>query len=447
MFCNIDNDLIEDARRILTLLCFAYRPLTTQELIDGIAVDTCGRTGLNRSRKLQDVDDIREICSGFVDIDFIEDPTRDIDTIGDVTPTVQIAHFSVQEYLESARILQSKAAIFHIDSPSAHVKIAQVCLIYLLEEGLRSSHFDKHLVERFPFSNFAAMYWHRHYRDTAASANELEALVPTLFQNRQAFITWVRLHDVDNNWDNRINFDLQPDKIATPIYYASLLGLEQTLSILISEQSNTAIFEQVNTQGGRYGNALQAASYGGYQDLVQFLLDKGADVNAQDGYFGNALRAASHEGYRNIVQLLLDKGADINAQGGRFGNALQAASYGGSRNVVQFLIDKGADINAQGGHFGSALRAALCAGNSDLAVFLIGKGANIGSHNGHLGNVIQGVSGYPDFVGFLSDEGADINAEGGLCRNALWAASLEAHQNIVQSLLEGGANTAAGGQK
>ncbi|EFQ93552.1 hypothetical protein PTT_09061, partial [Pyrenophora teres f. teres 0-1] len=38
-----------------------------------------------------------------------------------------------------------------------------------------------------------------------------------------------------------------------------------------------------DTQGGRYGNALQAASLGGHKQVVKTLLDKGADVNVQGG--------------------------------------------------------------------------------------------------------------------------------------------------------------------
>ena len=68
MFCNIDNYLAEDARRILTLLCFTVRPLKVQELIDGIALEINGSTGLNRSRRMEDADDIREICPGFLNI-------------------------------------------------------------------------------------------------------------------------------------------------------------------------------------------------------------------------------------------------------------------------------------------------------------------------------------------------------------------------------------------
>jgi ankyrin repeat protein len=39
---------------------------------------------------------------------------------------------------------------------------------------------------------------------------------------------------------------------------------------------------------------------------------KGANVNAQGGHYGNALQAASAHGDNDIVQLLLEKGANVN---------------------------------------------------------------------------------------------------------------------------------------
>ncbi|SLM34046.1 Ankyrin repeat-containing domain, partial [Lasallia pustulata] len=105
----------------------------------------------------------------------------------------------------------------------------------------------------------------------------------------------------------------------------------------------------INAQCGVYGNALEAASERGHDQVVRMLLDKGADVNAQGGVYGNALYAASSRGQDQVVRMLLDKGADANAQGGMYGNALQAASKEGHDQVVQMLLDKGANVNAQGG--------------------------------------------------------------------------------------------------
>ena len=49
----------------------------------------------------------------------------------------------------------------------------------------------------------------------------------------------------------------------------------------------------LNTKGGEHGNALGRASFGGHKEIVEFLLDKGAEVNAQGGEHGSALCGAS----------------------------------------------------------------------------------------------------------------------------------------------------------
>ena len=133
MLCNIDQNLIKDARRILTLLCFASRPLNIRELIDGIAVGINEPLGLNKDCRLEDYSDIHDICPGFININLAVDQISETNDEIVLSSTVQIAHFSVQEYLESDRIRQQKAAIFGLNSSTAHAEIAQICLVYLLE--------------------------------------------------------------------------------------------------------------------------------------------------------------------------------------------------------------------------------------------------------------------------------------------------------------------------
>lgn len=68
-------------------------------------------------------------------------------------------------------------------------------------------------------------------------------------------------------------------------------------------------------QGGRHGSVLAWAAQYGPQALVKLLLDKGADTNAEIVTYDCVLGAAasSYRDNEEIVELLLDHGAEIDA--------------------------------------------------------------------------------------------------------------------------------------
>ncbi|KIL62335.1 hypothetical protein M378DRAFT_53540, partial [Amanita muscaria Koide BX008] len=145
-------------------------------------------------------------------------------------------------------------------------------------------------------------------------------------------------------------------------YYGSALqqailqGSKEIVELLVDKGAD------VNAEGGFHGSALFAAIMEGAKDIFFFfpIESKGGKVNArnysltsQGGFYCYALQVASHKGAKEIVELLLEKGANVNAQGGFYGNALQAASCQGSKEIVELLLEKGADVNAQGGKYGN----------------------------------------------------------------------------------------------
>ncbi|KAK6189312.1 hypothetical protein LQW54_013392 [Pestalotiopsis sp. IQ-011] len=88
--------------------------------------------------------------------------------------------------------------------------------------------------------------------------------------------------------------DLRKEEEAQLLYIFALRGLPK-LCLAVLPSANA------NAQSGKYGSALQAALYQGYEEIVQLLLDNGADVNTQGGEYGNALYIASYQGYQEIV--------------------------------------------------------------------------------------------------------------------------------------------------
>lgn len=89
-----------------------------------------------------------------------------------------------------------------------------------------------------------------------------------------------------------------------------------------------------------------AASARGDTNLVKAMLkNKNIDINAQNGEIGPALVTASYGGYSEIVNLLLDNGADINIRDKRGTTPLMNAVIGQKEHIVRILLKRGANPN------------------------------------------------------------------------------------------------------
>ncbi|ORY19330.1 hypothetical protein BCR34DRAFT_210887 [Clohesyomyces aquaticus] len=262
---SIDTVSADDARRILTLLCYSKRPMTVPEVIDATAVELGDNPRFNIEARLFGEDAILSAVPGLVEVDV---------RLGQPS-TLRIAHFSVQEYLESPRILKQKVASFSVRKQKAHSEIASICLTYLLEPALSSTSIDE-----YPLAEYAAKTWPEHFHEGDKRTCDSERQVLELFQNTKGrFKNWVMTWNVDSYWG-----DNPQGNIPSPVYYASLLGLEVALSALLDATPSTHsspvrypqnICELVKAQGGVHGNALQAASLRGHELVVKLLLDKG----------------------------------------------------------------------------------------------------------------------------------------------------------------------------
>jgi ankyrin repeat protein len=95
------------------------------------------------------------------------------------------------------------------------------------------------------------------------------------------------------------------------------------------------------SRANSHGIQLAMVTKYGFANVIQFLLDDGANVNAQSAFDGNALYETTGQGHPDIVRLLVERGANVNAQTGQYGNAVGAARFYGYSGLSNIWWDKG----------------------------------------------------------------------------------------------------------
>lgn len=130
--------------------------------------------------------------------------------------------------------------------------------------------------------------------------------------------------------------------------------------------------------------ALQAAVSTRNIDIVRLLLERGADASAPANPVAGgktALQIAVSMNYFEMVLLLMEYKADINGEssprGGR--TALQEAASSGHLKLTQYLLQNNADVNASAAPFNgiTALQGASISGNIRIVMMLLARGADI----------------------------------------------------------------------
>ena len=91
----------------------------------------------------------------------------------------------------------------------------------------------------------------------------------------------------------------------------------------------------------KHSTLLFAATHG-HREIVQALIDTGADVNHQNQFGDTALIWAAHKGHLEIVQTLIDAGADVNHQNIYGDTALKTATWREHTEIEEALIEGGA---------------------------------------------------------------------------------------------------------
>lgn len=143
---------------------------------------------------------------------------------------------------------------------------------------------------------------------------------------------------------------------------------------------NSKLGIEVSIDGWYLGGAtpLILASYLGYTDIVNALIEKGVDVKAKDDVDGcMAIHLAAANGKNEVIDILLDKDAsNINDVDNKGNTPLHWASMKDRADTVELLIENGADIEAKDIDNWTALHYAAAFASLQTVEALVDNGAD-----------------------------------------------------------------------
>ncbi|XP_036934883.1 ankyrin repeat and SAM domain-containing protein 6-like isoform X1 [Acanthopagrus latus] len=192
--------------------------------------------------------------------------------------------------------------------------------------------------------------------------------------------------------------------------------------------------------------ALQFASASGHENLVRFLLRKGASVDSRNNYGWTPLMQAARFGHLTVAHILLENGAEINGRNRLGASVLTMAARGGHTHVVKLLLESGAYADDYD-HLAVAAEA-VSNGNNNNSCSAAGFGGGEGCPGGGgrefmdiTALIVASQHGHEAVVRLLLEWGSDVNfSQKTTGWGPLMVATLSGKVAVAQQLVERGAD-------
>ena len=448
----------ELAHRLFQCVAVASRPLRVEELAEFLAFDfNAGPVAkFQEGWRLEDpVDAVLSTCSTLLAlVNF------------DGSSVIQFSHFSVKEFLTSARLAEGVDGIlrrYYISLTPAHTLVAQACLGILLHLG---TNITRHDLKKYPLTEYAARHWFEHARFENVSQTTEVGMKQLFDPSKPHLGIWVWICDPRSPSMDSERAERPSAPGGTPLHYAAICGLHGIVNFLAMERPqdvDSRCFDDrwtplhvVSTYGhvevGRilieHGadmtakdngemTPLHVASRNGHMELARLLVEHGADVAARDQDRRTPLFWASIEGYLEITRFLIEHRADPTVQDDIGRTALHWASTCGRVEIARFLLEHGACVTARAADGRTPLHVASEEGNVKVVRLLIENGADA-----TVGDLLHVVTryGYSEVARILVERGADPSNQARDGQSPLHVASAYGNMEITRLLVEHGAD-------
>lgn len=187
---------------------------------------------------------------------------------------------------------------------------------------------------------------------------------------------------------------------------------------------------------------IHAAAAGGHVEVLEVLIERGADVNDTTPFNMTPLHLAAQNGHKNVVEFLIEKKAQLNVKHRRGDTPIFTAASRGYSEIVAFMLTNGVELNSRGRDGKSLLYVAARTGDISLVEMLIERHMDVNSTNIFDQTPLHFASflGHEEVVVILLKSGADLNKKSLDGRTPLHCAALGGYDGIVDLLISGGAD-------
>ena len=432
----IDGTNWEFARRLLHCVVVVSRPLKVEELAEFLAFDfNAGQIPQYRKdwRHEDPVDAVLSTCSTLLSLVNARN-----------SQVIQFSHFSVKEFLTSARFAEKRNTIssrYHVSMTPAHTLVAKACLGILL-------HLDKDVTRgtllKFPLAEYAAEHWFEHARFEGVSQNAEEGMSQMFDWRKPHIAVWLWIFNPTIPWKGE-EWETAPLTLhGTPLHYAAFCGLYDVAKVLATDYP-----QDVNSQSFiDEGTPLYLASQAGHVDLVRLLIEHGADAGAQTKSGTTPLLRASFQGDVVMARLLIEHDANVAAKNEYGATLLYWASEQGDVDMARLLIEHGADVATKNEYGATLLHEASERGDVNMARLLIEHGADVAAQNEYGATLLHEASerGDVDMARLLIEHGANTAGQSEYGTTPLHWASEQGDVDLARLLIEHGADAAGRGR-